>query len=257
MCTAVVVAMFPLFSAMAPTMGRDAMSTLVQLAVIAIPLSGLALTIALPWIVAPMTRWWTSALPVRSAPWHLARSTVVARSDRLVRSIVPVMFTVGLLFGLMCIGDTLVATLDRLGQEPLEGTSTFSTLSVIGLPLAIAVAGSVGNLVMMSHQRNADLAFAGVVGATPRQQLLVPVFEALMLTVTASILGLVMALGGACLLRYGLGILLPHAQLSVPWALLGWTVLGCLVVVTSATVLPVLRSLQHTAPRVIAHHVAA
>ncbi len=47
-----------------------------------------------------------------------------------------------------------------------------------------------------------------------------------------------MALGGACLLRYGLGILLPHAQLSVPWALLGWTVLGCFVVVTSATVFP-------------------
>ncbi len=35
-----------------------------------------------------------------------------------------------------------------------------SKLSVIGLPLAIAVAGSVGNLVMMSHQRNAELAFA-------------------------------------------------------------------------------------------------
>lgn len=44
--------------------------------------------------------------------------------------------------------------------------------SIVGAPMIIAGAGSVGGLIMMASQRNAELALASVVGATPRQRVL-------------------------------------------------------------------------------------
>ena len=166
------------------------------------------------------------------------------------------MFAVGLVFGLMMVGQTFSNVAAAVGVE-LEGSSPTSLLTFIGMALAVAVAGGVGNLVMMSRQRSAELALDGVIGATPRQQVLVPVFEALIITVTASVLGLVMALVGALLLVSGLSQALPGLEIGIPVALLGWSVVVCLVVITMATVLPVLRSLREPAPAVIARLVAA
>lgn len=256
-CATAVALAFPTFRALAPKLGDDAMQILMQLTVFAIPITGLALTAILPWACGSLTRLWTGAIPLRSASWHLARTTAITRSERLVRSIVPVMFAVGLLFGMMCVGDTFVATLKRLGMPELEGTSTTTFLCVIGSGLTIAIAGSVGNLVMMSRQRSAELALAGVIGATPRQQVLVPALEALIITITASLLGLLMATVSASLLTWGLATLLPQAQLSIPWPTLGWSVLACLAIVTLATVVPVLWSLRQPAPKVINRLIAA
>lgn len=254
---AVIAAMFG-WVGVAPTEGgRDVASQITHMAFIAIPLAGLGLTAILPWIVGPVTRLWTGALPIRSAPWHLARHTVLVKRDRLIRSIIPVMFAVGLVFGLMIVGETFVQVAELLGVGRLEGSSATSMLTLIGLPLAVAVAGAVGNLVMMSRQRSAELALDGVIGATPRQQLLVPAFEALIITLTASILGLIMSVIGGGMLAYGLSRVLPEATLAIPWSLLGGSVLVCLVVVMAATVLPVLRSLREPAPKVIARLVAA
>lgn len=240
-----------------PEAGKDLVSMVTQLAFVAVPVAGLALTAILPWIVGPVTRVWTGALPIRSAPWHLARHTVLAKRDRLIRSIVPVMFSVGLVFGLMAVGATFAGVAERLGVGQLEGSSATSLLTLVGLPLAVAVAGAVGNLVMMSRQRSAELALDGVIGATPPQQLLIPVFEALIITLTASILGLIMATAGGSLLALGLSQVLPQAQLVMPWGLLGGSVLVCLAVVMAATVLPVLRALGTSAPTVIARFVAS
>lgn len=239
-----------------PEMGEDLASQVTQMAFLAIPLAGLALVAILPWLVGPVTRAWTGALPIRSASWHLARQTVLAKRERLIRSIIPVMFAVGLVFGLMMVGQTFSNVASAVGVE-LEGSSPTSLLTFIGMALAVAVAGGVGNLVMMSRQRSAELALDGVIGATPRQQVLVPVFEALIITVTASVLGLVMALVGALLLVSGLSQALPGLEIGIPVALLGWSVVVCLVVITMATVLPVLRSLREPAPAVIARLVAA
>lgn len=256
-CAGLVVVAFPGFRTMAPELGDDAAPQLMQVALLLIPLTGLALTAILPWICRGLTRAWTAAVPMRTPAWRLARETVIAKADRLVRSIVPVMFSVGLFFGLMAIGDTFVATAHLLGVDDLEGTSTTTLITFIGLALAVAVAGSVGNLVMMSRQRGAELALAGIVGATPRQQVLVPALEAVIVTVTASLLGLLMAAVGGGFIAYGLGIVLPAAQLSIPWGVFVGTVAVCLVAVVAATVLPVLASLRRPAPAVIARLVAS
>ncbi len=51
------------------------------------------------------------------------------------------------------------------------------------------MSGGVSVLLMMSRQRESELALAGIVGATKRQQVLVPVLEGVIITVTATILG--------------------------------------------------------------------
>lgn len=256
-CVSAVAVAFSAFRVLIPELGEDALEILMQITVFTIPTLGLALTAILPWIGGGLTRLWTGVVPIRSATWQLARSTTIARSDRLVRSIVPVMFAVGLVFGVMCIGATLVATIRRLGLPELEGTSTTTLLCILGSGLAIAVSGSVGNLVMMSRQRSAELALAGVVGATPRQQILVPILEAFIITVTASLLGFVMAAVSAALLAGGLRTVLPQAQLSIPWSTLGWSAVICLACMTVATVVPVLQSLRQSPPQVINRLVAA
>lgn len=255
--TAAVVGMFAWVALALKELGEDLASQVGQMAFIAIPLTGLAITAVLPWVAGPVTRLRTVALPVRSASWHLARHTVLAKRDRLVRSIVPVMFAVGLVFGLMAVGQTFINVAVAVGVGGLEGSSATSLLTLMGLPLAIAVAGAVGNLVMMSRQRSAEVALGGVIGATPRQQVLVPAFEALIITLTASILGLVMAVVGTSLMTYTLGLVLPGVELGLPWGLLAASFGLCLVVVTAATVIPVLRSLRQPAPKVIATLVGA
>lgn len=258
LCFAAVAAMFVGFRATYEDLKDDALMTLMQYASFAIPIIGLGLAGILPWVAGPITAAWTRVLPVPTPAWHLARHTVVAKSDRLVRSIVPVMFAVGLLFGLMMMGETLVETLARtMPGVTLEGTSATTLLTMFGGALAIAVAGSVGNLVMMSRQRSAELALDGIVGATPTQQILVPAFEALIITVTASALGLIMALAGGLLISYGLGLMELDAPLTIPWDLLAVSVVVCALVVGAATILPVLASLQRPAPKVIARLVAS
>ena len=59
-----------------------------------------------------------------------------------------------------------------------------------GLPLLVAIAGGVGSLLMMSRQRDAELALAGIAGAEPRQRMLMPALEALIITGTSIVLAI-------------------------------------------------------------------
>ncbi|MEI2776224.1 MAG: ABC transporter permease [Tetrasphaera sp.] len=147
------------------------------------------------------------------------------------------------------IGAVLAALLARPVIAVIAKDPAVTLLTMFGAALSIAVAGSVGNLVMMSRQRSAELALDGVVGATPRQQVLVPLFEALIITVTTSVLGLIMAITGGLLISYGLGRLNLDSSLAIPWALLAMSVAVCGVVVALATTVPALASLRQPAPK--------
>lgn len=256
-----VAGLFPFVANMLRTLPEAGPAMAAQAAVLAIPLTGLALTAVLPWVVAPLTRAWTRlvpTLPGRGAAWRLARETVAVKAERLVRSVIPVMFAVGLLFGLMLVGETLLASLSVIAPGTvLEGVSVMSFITLLGLPLAIAIAGSAGNLVMMSRQRSAELALGGIIGATPLQQVFVAVFEGVIVTLTASLCGLVMAFTGAALFAQGLATVIPGAVLAVPWGMLAGSVAVGMVVLVLATVLPTIPTLREPAPKVIARLVAS
>ena len=245
------------FRVAAHELGDDAMSTVSQLAFLTLPVVGLALVLVAPYVVVPLTLAWTRLLPVPGVSWHLARRTVAARAERLTTSVVPVMFAVGLLTGMMTLSATLVATLRANGADfELDGATVTTVLTTVGLPLVIAVAGSVGNLAMMSRQRDAELALAGVIGATPAQQRLLPALEATMVVGTAGLLGLAMAAASGAVLASGLHFAVPVTAMSMPVGLLVWVLLGSWLVTVLATTVPSLPALRRPAPAVISRLVA-
>lgn len=235
----------------------DAGSIIMQGALAEMLLVGTMFAMAAPLAIGLLTRAWTALIPARvSASWHLARHTVIARRERLARSVTPVMFAVGVMLGISSIGAATSRALQNVGREALGQATIGDLVTMVGLVLMISIAGGLSSLVMMSRQRSAELALAGIVGATPRQQVLTGVFEAVIITVTATILGTVMALSGVLILYFGLDALgMPGGFAFDGPAYLG-TLVVCFLVTAAATTLPSLPSLRRPAPAVIARLVA-
>ncbi|MFT3889906.1 MAG: hypothetical protein QM713_17315 [Arachnia sp.] len=244
--------------AAAPELGVDGGDTVMQAAVGCILLTSIVLSLSAPLTIGLLTRAWTALVPSRSASWVLARAAVVARGERLSRTVTPIAMAVGMIVGLQAITRAVVVVLDQLGRDQIEHAGTAAVLGLIGLVLLIAISGGVSAVLIMSRQREAELALAGVVGATRSQQILIPVWEGIIVTVTATILGLVMSAVGSIVFAVGtsalnLGVTAP---VVVPWLELVVVMLVCAVIVVAATTLPVLRSLGRPARQVVAQLVA-
>ncbi|MFT4232443.1 MAG: hypothetical protein QM606_06685 [Leucobacter sp.] len=237
-----------------PKLGKDGGDTVLEGALICMLLTSIVLSLWAPLTIGLLTRAWTALVPSRSAAWVLARSAVIARGERLSRTVTPIMMAVGLLVGLGALSASVIALLESIHGPALEHTSMLSMLFLIGLILLISMSGGLSVVLMMSRQREAELALAGIVGATVRQQVLVTVFEGIIITVTATILGLVMMGVGMGVFAVGvtaadLGVPTP---VIVPWRDLAVIIVICAAVVVAATTLPVLRSLGRPSRQVIA-----
>lgn len=254
---ATLVAMLVVFRAVADSLGPDAGDLSFQLSLLTLVLTATILSLAAPVTIEWFTRAWTRLVPGRAATWRLARSTVLARSDRLVKSVVPTVFAIALLFGMLAIIDTLTASMRATGEQfQLDSASFFAIFSMAGSAIIVAVAGSVGSLVMMSKQRDGELALAGIAGATPAQRLLIPALEAVIITVTAVVLGLVACAAGVAFQYLSLHVLLDVAALAWSPGILAGVAVACLAVTVAATVLPTLPALRRPVPAVVARLVA-
>lgn len=127
-----------------------------------------------------------------------------------------------------------------------------SLLLLIALILIISVAGGVSVVLMMSRQRESELALAGIVGATTRQQVLVPVLEGVIITVTATILAVIMTAIGVAVFVSGLTALGLPVPVVFPWKAFAIIVGISATVVIASTTLPVLPSLRKPARQVVA-----
>jgi putative ABC transport system permease protein len=241
----------------APQGGVDSLSIVMQTALVMVLVTGILLATAAPLTIAAVTRWWTSLVPGRLAVWHLARHTVIAKGERLTKSVVPVMFAMGLVFAMYFIGESLNATFIANGMDIKLGYMTPASLfMVIGLPLCIAVSGGLGSLIMMSRQRDAELALDGIVGATPAQQHAIPMVEALIISVTATLLGIVMGSVAVVFFIGGVASLGAKTAIAVPWLAVGTIFIAATAVTGAATVLPTLASLRRAPQRVVARLIA-
>ena len=95
---------------------------------------------------------------------------------------------------------------------PAVRLSLLLVASLLGLALAVAMAGGLGSLFMMSRQRDAELAMLGIIGATPGERTRTALLEAVMITVTAALLGVVML--AAAYAHLALGV----SALGMQWA---------------------------------------
>lgn len=252
----IVAGMFAVVPALAANRSSETFTQIMQLNLFGLVVVGWLFAELMPAVVRPLTAAWTRLIPAGPA-WWVARATVLARAGRLARSVTPVMFTIGLAFGVIGLPATYNAIFAASGVDVrLEHVGAETFLVNLGLPLAIALCGSVGSLVMMTRQRCADLALLGIVGATLRQRLGTAALEALIITGTAALLGLTMV-----------GVCLAHLAYATPAAGFGFALdvpagpflvaLAVAAAITAATtVLPTLPTSRLPEPRVVAGLVA-
>ena len=140
-----------------------------------------------PIVVIPVMRAWTSLVsPARSASWMLARRTMITSTSRAVSSVVPVAIAFILVVGLSSATETVAAA---LGAEVVF--SIFAVVVLIGLPLLVSLAAAAVMVFMTGQQREREIALSALAGATPTQQFLQAIFEAVIVVVTGALIGLV------------------------------------------------------------------
>ncbi|WP_232548422.1 FtsX-like permease family protein [Propioniciclava soli] len=212
------------------------------------------LAVAAPVVVAPLTRAWTALVPSRAPARVLARSTVSARADRLYKSVIPVMFALAIGIGVTAVLDSSLASMVASGGGFAElSTPAIADLAALfGLPLAIAFSSGIGSLVMMGRQRDAELALLGIVGGTPAQRSWIPVWEAVIITVNAALLSLIVTVPSLIYTWFAITAAGATFVLVVqPW-LVALLVGGGIVGTALTTVLPTLPAQRLPEPRVVA-----
>ena len=248
------VGLFVLPTTMAGALGKEAVSAFLQFSVGALVLFVFVVAAAAPVFIGPVARAWTAVIPARDPMWQLARRNIYTRGTRFSRSVIPVIYTIGLMLGFLAIGPTIFATTDAAfgGGVTLEKANAGAFLSLLGPALGVALCGGVANLFMMSKQRDAELALLGLVGATPRQRRLLPVLEAIILVGTAAIPGVL-----------ALAVMMAYMHHAFPYAgvqavtvvpLSAWVISigGTAAIMVLATWAPTLRSMTLPERRVIA-----
>jgi putative ABC transport system permease protein len=257
LCLILVAVAYAALTVLPTELGDDVIGNLVQGGMVLLVVAAALLAFVAPAVVGPLTRAWTSLIPSFDPSWDLTRSTTVAKATRLTKSVVPVMMTVGLTFGMLAVGESFQSSLRANGIDvELTGGGLASTLEFLGLPLAIALSGGVGSLVMMAKQRDAELALSGIVGTTPAQRLAMPVMEGVIIAVTGALLAVVMVAVSVGFMAVGFPAAGYEFGFSPPYAAFALAFLVATAITVSATLLPTLRSLRMPEPRVIARLVA-
>lgn len=228
---------------------------IIMVGLLVLVLCGLAMQRGAAVLMRPITRLWTSLVPSASPAWQLARHTVLARSARLVRTVVPVMFAVGLGVGMVVIFETFTVLMERRYGGEEEADTLSGIILLVGLAFIIALAGAVGNLLMMGRQRDAELALAGISGATEDQQRAIVGFEGLIIGGTAVILGLIMA-GYAVLYVQIAFVLFAEPVFAANPLEIGLVIVGALVLCVLATMVPALPTLRQPPQKVVARLIA-
>ncbi|MGA4670979.1 FtsX-like permease family protein [Propionibacteriaceae bacterium Y1923] len=246
-------AAFAMIPVLAQYRDKETASNVMQLAIAVLLTSTLAMSAVAHLYVGPLARFWTGLIPVRSATWQIARRNVSRRGTRFARSVTPVMFTVALLLGMTVIMPTIAATTAKAGLEiQLSAAGLGPVLTMVGPMLAIALAGGVGSLLMMSKQRDAELALTGVLGATPSQRRVLPILEAVIIAGTALFPALVAVGVEIAYFWFGLPAAGYDPVVSVPWAYFVGSFLVALLITVAATLLPTLPALRLPERRVLA-----
>lgn len=228
---------------------------IIMVGLLVLVLCGLAMQRGAALLMGPITRAWTSLVPTKSPAWQLARHTVLARSTRLVRTVVPVMFAVGLSVGMIIMMEIFTVLIERKYGVEEQSDTLSGLILLLGLGFLIALCGGVGNLLMMGRQRDAELALAGISGATEDQQRAIVGFEGLIIGGTAVILGLIMA-GYTVLYVILAFVFFAEPIFAANPIEIGIVILGALAICVLATMVPALPTLRQPPQRVVARLIA-
>lgn len=215
------------------------------------PLIAAALAAAGP-IVFPLTlRAWTSLLPARaSASWFLARNSTRYRLSQSSAAIGPLMVAIALAGGLYTTGATLnsayaaqTGSNEEYGDLAPEGV-----VLLLGGPLLLSAVTAAATVFMSGHDREREFALVQAAGSTQTSIVLTAIWEAVIYTVTAAVLGAAATVAGGLIIATALALPFP----SVSFTTLGLIAGGGFLLILAATVAPTAAALRHEIPRTLA-----
>lgn len=230
--------------AMAVSLMRADFETIAGNALLLIPLIAAVLAAAGSIVYRPVLEAWTALVPRRwSASWYLARHSAGYRLGHSTAAITPLMIAVALSGGIF----TTAATLSAAVGESRE-LSVGIVILMIGGPLVLGAAGAMATVFMSGYAREREFALIRAAGSTAGLVALAAIWEALIYTVTAVVLGTAEILAGAGILALALGLDAPVLSLGGA-AAAG----GCgFVLLLAATLIPTCISLRADIPHQLA-----
>jgi putative ABC transport system permease protein len=204
------------------------------------PLTAGVLAAFAPLYLARLLRGWTALVPDQiSSSWYLARSSTAYGVARSTATISPITVAVALAGGLYAANGTASG----------GGTVTAgSVVLLLGGPLLLALLGATATIFMAGRRRDREFALVVAAGATRAVVLAAAAWEAVIYTVTATILGAV-AVGVAALAG---GWAAETGTPSFGLGAIGTVALAGLLLTLVATVLPTAVALRRDLPQTLA-----
>lgn len=201
------------------------------------PLSAGALAIFAPLYLRRLLSAWTAVVPGHvSSSWYLARSSTAFGVARSTATISPITIAVALAGGL---------------YSATGNASTGSVVLLLGGPLLLALLGATATIFMSSRRREREFALIVASGGTRAVVLAAAACEAVIYTVTATILGMTAA--GVTVVAGG-WVTGTWMLSSGPVAAMTVAAVG-LVLTLAATVLPTAVALRQELPQILAAQV--
>lgn len=181
-----------------------------------------------PAVIVGLIGAWTRLVPEHlSASWFLARKTLLAATARSVATVSSISIAVFLF--------TALFTQQTAGGGAAD-ISSFVLL--VGFPLLISVTGSVVLVFMAGQQREREIHLAELAGATPAQQRRQALFEAVIVVVTGSGIGLLLSVVMAAVIQPAVIATTGAPSFQISWGYFAGISVVLLVLNIVATVVP-------------------
>jgi putative ABC transport system permease protein len=219
-------------------------------AILLTPLLAAALAAAGPRVFPLVLRAWTSLVPSHmSASWFLARNSARYRLSQSNAAISPLMVAIALAGGLYTLAATLdAALLARGGSTTSTGLALEGVVILLGGPLLLSAVAAAATVFMSGRARQREFALIQAAGSTQSVISLAAIWEAVIYTMTATILGTIATVAGGLIIASELSLALPVVSFST----IGLIAAGGLVLILIATIAPTVAALRHEIPRTLA-----
>lgn len=203
-----------------------------------------------PLLFPAVLRAWASLVPAgASASWFLARNSACYRLSVSSAAIGPLMVAIALAGGLYTSGATLAAAqAARTGSSEGFELAIEGVVILLGGPLLLSAVAAAATVFMSGHAREREFALIQAAGSTQAAIILIAIWEAVIYSVTAALLGTVATVIGGVIVAGALGLPFP----AVSFATVGVIAGGGFVLILAATVVPAAAALRHKIPRALA-----
>lgn len=222
----------------------DKVSSAAQLAPLIVGLVAVVGPIVYPAVLSL----WVRIVPAGRFPsWYLARHSSEFRLGQSTAAVTPLMVGIALTGGLYSAGLSLEAFAAQSGVALGGSNNIREFILIMGGPLMMSVVAAAASVFMSSKAREREFALVQATGAAPKTVGRIAILEAVIYTVTATLLGTGAIAVSQILISAALGVTFTMAPAPILM-----TAAGGFILLMLANVLPTVSSINKPLPRTLA-----